>query len=396
LVSAPEEERKPLETLGVRLSNSDKVTGQNLAARTILKPEDGGFELFPIIGWKAANLAEIGRIAGRSLVPPWFVVADCAFRRVLQSPRDEIFRNGTELPDGASSPEKAIEIILGQSRLDRHQKASLIRNLWESVILPESLAEEVVGAYRQIGMQESSTPEAETDRPEPLVALRSSSREEDAEIAARAGEFDTFLFIRGKEALLKYLLRTWSGLWSDRALYTREMLGTTTSFAGGGVIIQQIVNSRVSGVLQTINVARNEFREMVINAGWGLGEGIVSGTVAADQIIVSKEGDLEKGPFRFSYVTADKKEYVVFNKRAGFGTTRCEAPYHQRLRPALEYSELCELVAAAVRLESSYGYPLDIEFGIEGSRLWILQVRPVPTSLSLLQETLQDYPFTSV
>jgi pyruvate,water dikinase len=169
------------------------------------------------------------------------------------------------------------------------------------------------------------------------------------------------------------------------------MLGTAVSSAGGGVIVQRIVGSRVSGVLQTVNVARNDFREMVINAGWGLGEGVVSGTVAADQITVSKEGDLERGPLRFSYVTADKREYVVFNKRAGLGTIRCEAPYHKRLRPTLEYAELCELVAVASRLESYYGYPLDIEFGLEGSRLWILQVRPVPMTQSLLQETMQHY-----
>ncbi|HSQ75068.1 MAG TPA: PEP/pyruvate-binding domain-containing protein, partial [Bacteroidota bacterium] len=251
-----------------------------------------------------------------------------------------------------------------------------------------------VTAYRRIGKQESSNTQAEADHSEPLVALRSSSCEEDAEVAARAGEFDTFLFIRGEKALLKQLAHTWSGLWSDRALHTRELLGTSMSFAGGGVIVQTIVNSRVSGVLQTVNIARSEFREIVINAGWGLGEGIVSGTVAADQIIVSKEGDLEKEPLRFSYITADKRDYVVFNKRAGWGTIRAEAPYHKRLRPALEYQELCDLVAVAARMESSYGYPLDIEFGIEGSRLWILQVRPVPTSLSLLQETLQNYPLT--
>ena len=95
---------------------------------------------------------------------------------------------------------------------------------------------------------------------------------------------------------------------------------------------------------------------------------------------------------RFSYITADKREYVVFNKRAGLGTIRCEAPYHKRLRPTLEYAELCELVAVASRLESFYGYPLDIEFGLEGSRLWILQVRPVPMTHSLLQETMQRYP----
>ncbi|MBP1654700.1 MAG: phosphoenolpyruvate synthase, partial [Bacteroidetes bacterium] len=370
LVDAPEREKVVVAAVRARLSESDARAGRAMAARTVLWPGEGGFELFDIVGWKAANLAEVGRIAGGTLVPPWFVVTDRPFRRILDSPRELVFPKGIELPDAAPSLGKAIEAILHESRRDLPQKASLIRSLWASVVLPEDLAGDVVAAYRRIGGAE------------PLVALRSSSREEDAEIDARAGEFDTFLFIHGEQALLQYLLRTWSGLWSDRALHTREMLGTTTSFAGGGVIVQQIVNSRVSGVLQTVNVARNDYREMVINA------------VAADQIIVSKEGDMEKGPLRFSYVTADKREYVVFNKRAGLGTIRCEAPYHKRLRPTLEYAELCELVAVAARLESSYGYPLDIEFALEGSRLWILQVRPVPTSHSLLQQTMQRVPLT--
>jgi phosphohistidine swiveling domain-containing protein len=383
LANAPVEEKELVETLRIRLLESDEAARAHNEARIIIHSGDGGLELFPFVGWKAANLAEIARLTNKPLVPPWFAVTDRAFREILTSPADQILPRGAEFPDGAATLGKAIEAILSQSRLDRFQKSTLVRSLWDSVILPPGVAEEVAAAYREIGEQDES-----------LVALRSSSHEEDAEIAARAGEFDTFLFIRGEKALLKYLLWTWSGLWSERALHTRAMLGTGTSLAGGGVIIQQIVNSRVSGVLQTVNVARNEFREIVINAGWGLGEGIVSGTVAADQITVSKEGDLTKGPLRFRYVTADKKEYVVFNKRAGFGTTRCEALYHQRLRPALEYSELCELVAVAIRLESAYGYPLDIEFAIEGSRLWILQVRPLPTSLFLLNQTLQNYPLT--
>jgi pyruvate,water dikinase len=69
-----------------------------------------------------------------------------------------------------------------------------------------------------------------------------------------------------------------------------------------------------------------------------------------------------------------------------------ECLYHQRLRPALEYVELAELVRVAARLEAAYGYPLDIEFGIEGEELFVLQARPVATFLSLLQETLERHP----
>jgi sulfite reductase beta subunit-like hemoprotein len=110
---------------------------------------------------------------------------------------------------------------------------------------------------------------------------------------------------------------------------------------------------------------------------------------------VSKGGDLTSGDLRFSYVTADKQERVVFNRHAGTGTVRTETLYHQRLRPALEYVELCELVRAASRLEAAYGYPLDIEFALEGSRLWILQARPVATFLAVFQETLERYPLAA-
>jgi pyruvate,water dikinase len=161
------------------------------------------------------------------------------------------------------------------------------------------------------------------------------------------------------------------------------------------VLIQRIVPARVAGVLQTVNVGEDEHREMVLNVGLGLGEGVVSGTVGADHVVVRKEGNLENAPLRFRYLTADKRERVVFDARTGFGTERVESLYHQRLRPALEYVELRELVITARRLEEAYGYPLDLEFAVEGSRTWILQVRPVATFLSAFNETLERRPLGS-
>ena len=81
----------------------------------------------------------------------------------------------------------------------------------------------------------------------------------------------------------------------------------------------------------------------------------------------------------------------MFNKKTGFGTVLSPTLYHQRFRPALDYVELCELVSVASRLEAAYGYPLDIEFGIEGTKLWILQVRPVTTFFPAFKETLDHY-----
>jgi len=396
LIGTAGKEKKSIETVRAHLSRSDESARRKLSTRSILWPEDGGLELFGSLGWKAANLAEISRITGRPLVPEWFAVTDRAFQRVLESPVDKTLSKIAHTPGGASTLLEAIQAVLNNDRLDQRQRSSSIRSLWEAVVLPQDLVREVLAAYRRLGREDSSEVHGSPVGPEPTVALRSSSHEEDAEIATRAGEFDTFLFIRGKDALLDYLRRTWSGLWSERALHHRSILGMSSMVTGGGVIIQRIVDSRVSGVLQTVNLAQNDFRQVVINAGLGLGQGIVSGTVAADHIVVSKDMNLRRGPLHFRYTTAEKKEYVVFDQRAGLGTIQCEAPFHQRRRPALEYAELCELVAVASLLETSYGYPLDIEFGIEGKRLWILQARPVPASMRSFQETIEKHPLTNM
>jgi len=125
--------------------------------------------------------------------------------------------------------------------------------------------------------------------------------------------------------------------------------------------------------------------------GLGLGEGIVSGTVAADLVTVAKgePGDLA---LRFHYLTADKRQRVVFDERFGQGTVRADTLAHQRLRPALEYPELRELVDAALEIERAYGHPVDVEFGFEGANLHVLQVRPVPASLAVWNETRERFP----
>jgi pyruvate,water dikinase len=367
-----------------RLAEEDEAVRRALAGRRVVPAEEGGFALHPFIGWKAANLGEVARL-GCALVPPWFVVTDRAFEEVLAAPLARPGADGTS-PEGLTLRD-AIEAVVARRDLDNARKSALIRGLWEGVRLPEELSRESSAAYRRLA---EGVGGGEADGPEgPFVAIRSSAREEDAEVAARAGEFETFLFVRGEEQLLERLKQAWSGLWTERAIHNRALLGAGTERAGGGVVVQRIVWSRVSGVLLTVNVAEGEPREMVINVGLGLGEGIVSGRVAADHVVVAKEGDLERGPLRFRYVTADKREQVTFDRRTGFGTSLTECLYHQRLRPALEYVELAELVAVAARLEAAYGYPLDIEFGIEGARVFVLQARPVAAFLSLLQETLE-------
>jgi hypothetical protein len=398
-----------------RVTVHDQAVQRQIDGRRIVDASAGGIELRSVAGNKAANLAQVARLGEGALVPPWFVVTDCAFREAFHSP----------VVDAAAPSSKtftvraAVESALARADATNAQKASLIRQAWDAAQLPDDLVRELTQAYRRLAHGSLSTEprlsassdlerapaesqcsvsgvgraeESATDDADlPFVAVRSSASEEDVETATRAGEFDTFLFVRGEDSLITHVKRAWSGLWSERALHNRIVLGAGGE-VGGGIIVQKMVSSRASGVLHTVNVAERRLREMVINAGLGLGEGIVSGAVAADRIVVSKEGDLQGGELHFRYLTADKRERVLFNSRLGSGTARVETLYHQRLRPALEYVEICELVRAAARLETAYGYPLDIEFAVEGTALFLLQVRPIPTPFAVWRDTVERWP----
>lgn len=361
------------------LAARDAAAVAGLAARRVVWPEDGGLELEPLAGSKAANLGEIARVGAPGLVPPWFVVTDRAFREALAS--QPPLRPGGPWTAGRQPATlgEAIDMVVARTDAEPSQKAALVEQLWGDVRLPAGLVDEVSAAYARLAQRAGSAGD------DLYVAIRSSAREEDIAEAVRAGEFSTFLFVKGATSVVRHLCLAWSGLWTARAIHDRAASGRSGAGEGGGVIVQAIAWSRVSGVLQTTNVAEGRTREMVVNAGLGLGEGVVSGLVAADHIVVSKDEDPRAAPLRFHYVVADKRARVVFDARSGSGTVRTDVLSHQRLRPALEYAELVELVQAATRLEAAYGSPLDLEFGFDETRLYVLQVRPVPGTLAVWQ-----------
>jgi pyruvate,water dikinase len=389
-------ERHAIERLHTMLRRADAVAVGGWQGRRVLWPEDGGLEMQPLVGWKAANLAEVGRLAPAGLVPSWFAVTDCAFREMLDSPVP-VRASGANA--GAASPGtlgSAIAAVLSRPGVTDAWKSAAIRDLWAETPLPVAVAQDVVAAYRHLATlmppAEASPGPAPPEDNLPYVAIRSSGREEDAETAIRAGEFDTFLFVRGDEAVLDHLKRAWSGLWTERAIYNRAVFGLPAGGEGGGVVVQRIAWARVSGVLQTINVAEGRPREMVVNVGLGMGEGVVSGAVGADHVVIAKEAEGTQ-PLTFRYLTCDKRQRVVFDVRTGRGTIRVDTLSHQRWRPALEYMELLEVVEVGARLETAYGFALDIEFCFEGPHLRLLQVRPAPGSLAAWRDTLDRYPF---
>lgn len=364
------------------LRGADGVRVRELGARRVLDMRAGGVELAPLVGGKAAHLGEIVRVLGESRVPPWFVVGDPALREMLAAPVLAPTLDALGLgPAGHLGA--AIARAVAQEGWDARRKAGAVRALWQAVAVPQALAEEIAAAYAGLSPRPGD---------HAAVAIRSSGREEDGDETAWAGVFDTFLFVRGIDAVLEHLKLAWAGFWTERAIDHRRRLGAGPAALGGGVIVQRMIAPRASGVLHTVCAATGQLREMVINVGLGLGEGVVSGTVDADHVLVSKDGDLSGGELRLRYRVGDKREQVVCDRERGTGTRRQETRYHERFRPAMEYVEISELVRAAARLEEALVEPLDIEFAIEGHDLWILQARPVAVFDAAWRETLARHP----
>jgi pyruvate,water dikinase len=371
--------------MSLAMERSDEALQEAWAGRLLFGAGSGGQELRPLVGGKAAFLGEIARVLGDSAVPPWFAVADAAFREVLAAPVPPavLGRHGLSR---TPSLEEAIARIAERSGKEAQGQASAIRELWQAMPLPARLVDEVASAYRSLSGPSGA---------EPLVAIRSSTHEEDSDVATWAGEFDTFLFVRGLDPVLEHLKLAWAGFWTERAIDRRRALGASPLARGGGIVVQRMVDARVSGVLHTVYAAADQLREMVINVGLGLGEGIVSGTVDVDHVLVAKTGDLLHGDLQLRYRVGDKREQVVFDRERGTGTKRQETRYHQRFRAALEYVELCDVVRAASLLEEAFLQPLDVEFALEGRSLFVLQARPIPLCDAAWRETLARHPLRS-
>lgn len=207
-----------------------------------------------------------------------------------------------------------------------------------------------------------------------LVAVRSSAVGEDAAGESFAGLHDSFLFVKGREALLEAIRRVWASAFNERALAYRRARQLPLDRIAIAVIVQEMVEARASGVLFTANPNDGNVHQVVISALWGAGEGLVSAGLDADTWIVDKE------TLSMTEEIADKRERLVLDRAAGRGLAREEVPVELRGVPSLSREQVEEAAQAGLAIEKHYRRPQDIEFSVDvAGRLWILQARPVTT-----------------
>jgi pyruvate,water dikinase len=205
--------------------------------------------------------------------------------------------------------------------------------------------------------------------PELVVAVRSSAVDEDGSAASFAGQHETFLNIAGVDSILQAVIQCWESARSERALEYRRRQGLSVERLRLAVLVQQLVASDVSAVAFSANPITGNRDEMLINANWGLGESIVSGTVTPDTFVVRKS-DLAV----VERVIADKQRMTVSAAR---GTREVDVPRFLRQEAALSDEQVVEMAKLAHTLEVTMGYPVDVEGAYARGELYVLQCRPI-------------------
>ena len=241
-----------------------------------------------------------------------------------------------------------------------------IRDAITSRLVPPALRDEVIAAYD--GLQ------ARFDR-EVAVAVRPSATAEDLPGASFAGQQDTYLWVAGRDSVLKHVRSCWASLYTSRAILYRLKNGIPSEGLSIAVAVQKMVNSRASGVAITMNPTNGDRSKIIIDASYGVGEMVVSGQVTPDNVMVDK--------VTFAVVAqsiGDKHAELV----PDFGLGRLvERPVddERRGRRCLRDDEVTAVASMAKRAEKHFGCPQDIEWAFDsdlpdGANLLLLQSRP--------------------
>jgi rifampicin phosphotransferase len=307
--------------------------------------------MVPVVGGKAANLGELTR-AGLP-VPGGFCLTVGAYRRIAAGAALDAVLDQLERPGNRTADPGELATLAGKAR------SAVV-----GAPVPADIEADVLSAYRALG-------------DDVAVAVRSSATAEDLPFASFAGQQDTYLNVIGVDAVLDSVRRCWASLWTDRAVAYRSSNGIAHRGVALAVVVQRMVDSRVSGVLFTANPVTGRRREAVVDASPGLGEAVVSGAVNPDRFVLGLDG----GPVRERRL-GDKR--VVVLPVAGGGVVQRERAADQEPTACLTDAQLSELAALGRQVEDHYGSPMDCEWALDGSAaLWLTQARPITTLFPL-------------
>ncbi|MEU8614351.1 rifamycin-inactivating phosphotransferase [Actinoplanes sp. NPDC048791] len=295
-----------------------------------------------VAGGKGAQLGALSRLDGVR-VPAGFCVTTDAFRRVAKpSIDDQLVQLSALDPDDRDG----IRTLSAE-----------IRRTIEGIAIPEALAADITRALAEHGEQAA-------------YAVRSSATAEDLPTASFAGQQDTYLNVVGPPAILEHVSRCWASLFTERAVIYRRRNGIDDRTVAMAVVVQRMVFPQASGILFTADPVTGDRTAATVDAGFGLGEALVSGLVNSDVYKVRRDEIVSR--------TIAAKERAV-QAMPGGGTQQVAIDSPRQEQPALTDAQVLELVRLGRRIEAHFGRPQDIEWCLAEDGFRIVQSRPITT-----------------
>ncbi|MDR3555339.1 MAG: PEP/pyruvate-binding domain-containing protein [Syntrophobacteraceae bacterium] len=283
-----------------------------------------------LVGKKCANLGEMTRLGMR--IPPGFAVSVDGYERFM-----------AETGAGEEIRGYVLEHMADLKSIKNQVKASeTIRGIVESKEMPAGMREELYHYYEELrkraGMEEIA------------VAVRSSGA------VSMPGQMETYLNVRGREAVVRKVIEVWGSAFTTRAISFRLEKGMPVEKAPIGVAVLKMVEAKAAGVVLTVLPTTGDTSKVVVEGNWGLGESVVSGEINPDQFIVDKESGCVE------CTVNQKTKMIVYHDS---GTKTCEVPEENQCKACVDTEELNEIVRIAKEVESYFQAPQDMEWVLD-------------------------------
>lgn len=331
-----------------------------------------------IAGGKGASLGEMTN-AGIS-VPPGFVVLADAFGKFLEE---------TDLNVEIESILDTVDV----KKIHTVEKASeKIQGLILEAKMPKEIKSEIEKEFKKLKKCHSELDSESQKYNNFFVAVRSSATAEDGAEHAWAGQLNSYLNTT-KENLHTNIQKCWASLFTPRAIFYRFEKGLHDTHISVAVVVQKMVQSEKSGIAFSVHPVTEDYNKLIIEAGYGLGEAIVSGSITPDSYVVDKtrikNGDEAIIDVNVNTQTRglygachpDRSPVLDDSERSGgiSGNEWRDIPEPQASSQVLDEKEILELSELIIKIENHYNFACDIEWAYENGKFYITQSRPITT-----------------
>jgi len=332
--------------------------------------DDIGIEDVPLVGGKSASLGEMTRRTGVP-VPFGFATTADAYRYYLRKNRldEKIAETLREIKDPNDT--RTLQSV-----------GARIRNMVAKAQMPTDLKKEIVEAYEHLSEK--------VQEKDPFVAVRSSATAEDLPDASFAGQQETYLNVHTGKEVVEKIKECFASLFTDRAIFYRIQKGFDHMAVALSSAVQLMAYSKASGVIFTLDVANGDRSVVLIEAGYGLGELVVQGTITPDEYYV------RKSDLAIVKKSIPKKTIQLVRLPSG-GTERISVPLDLQDKQILSDDQIKTLAKYSVEIEQHYKKPMDIEWALDErtNQLFILQARPETVWAMKKEEAVVEKPVTT-